>query len=229
MAPSRAQTSLPLPPVEIPRKPVYEVWPPRVESAESLDLLAAEIARVDALVAHIAALLKEAKSRLTTDAAASLIIEIEGVNEPLTLEDWRAKLEAAAEKYATKHREELLEPGRKSFDTNHARFGWKDAPPALEPLPDFDEDGNDKILKGLLKDLRQHLQKAADFADGGARFVEVKLEWRKKELLKAHADGELPLPILKKTGFTIREEMEEFYVKPQTAADLKSQSAEKPK
>jgi len=213
----------------IPRRPVYFVWPPRVEHRESLDLLGAEIARIDALVAHVGARLKADRARLTSAAAADLIVEVEGAKEPLTLEDWRAKLEAAAEKFATKNRAELLEAGRKSFDTNHARFGWKDSRAALEPLPDFDEDGNDKILKALLKELRAHLQKTADFADGGARFVEVKLSWRKDELLKAHADGELTTAILKKTGFTIRDETEEFYVKPQEQRDLKSQSAEKPK
>ncbi|MFZ1009696.1 MAG: hypothetical protein WAN65_22850 [Candidatus Sulfotelmatobacter sp.] len=227
--PSPAQSTLPLPAPEIPRKPVYAVWPPRVESREAFDQLVAEIARVDALEAHTALRVKEEKDRLTSEAAAALTIEIEGASEPLTLEDWRAKLLAAAEKFATKHRDELLAEGRKSFDTNHARAGWKDSRPALQPLEDFDEDGNDKILKAILKQLRLHLQKVAEFADGGARFVEVKLSWRKKELLSAHKDEELPLSILKKTGFTVREEFEEFYVNPQTTADLKSQSAEKPK
>ena len=223
---TRTQPALPLPAVDVPREPIYQVWPPRVESREALDLLVAEIIRVDALVDHARADLKQEVARITNNAAADLAITFDGNEMPLA--DWRAKLVAAAEKFCDRNREKLLEDGRKSFDTNHGRAGWQDSKPALEPLPDFDEDGNDKILKGLLKELRLHLQKTAEFADGGARYVEVKLSWRKKELLKAHSDEELSLAILRKTGFTVREETEEFYVKA-LPGELASQSAEKPK
>lgn len=226
------QSALPLPPVEIPRQPIYTVWPPRVESRESLDLLVAEVARVDALEARLDADAKDDVARIKTEAAQRMFVNIDagdGKGFPLPLADWRAKLVAAAEKFADKHRAELLEDGRKCFDLNHGRVGWEDSRPALEPLPDFDEEGNDKILKKLLKELREALQNVADFTDGGARFVDVKLKWRKKELLAAHEDQDLPLAILKKTSFTIREEREEFYIRPPKNGDVASQSAEKPK
>jgi hypothetical protein len=230
MAPSKNQPALPLPLPEIPRQPVYTVWPPRVESRESLDLLAAEIARVDALAERIAADAKEEIAAARNRAIERLKIEIEGRKEeqPLNLVDWRAALVAAGEKFCDRNRAALLEDGRKSLDLNHARAGWRDSPAGLEPLPDFDDDGNQKILKALLADLRKDLQKHADFADGGARFVDVKLAWRKKELLSAFNDQELSAAVLRKTGFAIRDEEENFYIEPRTG-DVASQSAEKPK
>ena len=226
MAPKASQPALPLPPVDVPRQPVYKVWPPRIESLEALDLLMAELSRLEALEQRIAAELKANAAQLTQEAADRLSISL-GDEEPMPLADWRSALQAAAEKFCAKNRDALLEEGRKSRDLNHGRFGWRDQPAALEPLPDFPETGNDKILKGLLANLRKALAELADFADGGARFVDVKVTWRKKELLKAYEDQDLPLAILRKTGFAIREEEEKFFITP-AAAGVASQSAEKP-
>lgn len=228
MAPS-SQPAPALPVPDVPREPVYAVWPPKVESREALDLLVAEIVRCDALEVQVAARTKNETARLKIDAASSLTVQIEGAGEPLTIEDWRARLEEAAEKFAVKHRDELLAEGRKSFDLNHGRVGWRDMPAELEPLADFDDKGNQKILKELLKDLREHLRKIATFAPDGARFVDVKLSWRKEDLLKAADDGDITLALLKKTGFGLPEKTETFYVKELPAANVKSQSATKPK
>jgi hypothetical protein len=227
------QKPLPLPPANVPRQPVYQVWPPRVESLASLDLVLAELGRVAALQQHEAALLDAEVAALTAKTAQRLLIELPGrtpdddYKGPIPLADWVPALEEVAQKFCDKHRDNILEDGRKSRDLNHGRFGWRDQAAALEPLPDFDEKGNKKLLKDLLGDLRKALKKLADFADGGARFVDVELKWRKKELLAAHQDDDLPLSILKKTGFTIREESEKFFLTP-AANEVESQSAETP-
>ena len=226
--PASVQPPLPLPPLSIPRSPVYSVWPARVESRESLDLIVAEIARLDALAERVKADTKDEVGELQRRATERLLVPVEGRPEGrMPLADRRAELVAAAKTFCDKHRDELLEDGCKSFDVTFGRLGWRDAPPGLEPLPGFDEDGNQKILKELLADLRKALQRLADFADGGSRFVDIEVAWRKKELLSAHLDQELPLSILRKTGFTIRDEEEKFYVTPKTN-DVASQSAERP-
>jgi hypothetical protein len=221
------QTDVAAAPTPVSPQPLYNVWPPRVESREDLDLVTAEIVRCDAFEKCEGSQLKDDIARITREAEGRLEVALPGAQEPIGLADWRAELLKAAEKYVRKRRQELLEDGRKSLDLNHARAGFRDDPPALAPLPDFDEDGNDKILKQLLKDLRLHLQETADFTDGAAGFVEIKVSWRKRELLKAYSDQLLKLPVLKKTGFTVTEESEEFYVKELPKADLKSQSRKK--
>lgn len=229
MAPTKAargQKPLPLNPAQIPRQPVYQVWPPKVKSLQSLDLVMAELARVAALTQHEGAMLDIEVGRLTKESENRLTVEI-GDQDPMPMADWIAALEEAAKEFCTEHRESLLDEGRKSRDLNHGRFGWRDSPAGLEPLGDFDDKGNQKLLTSLLADLRKALKNLADFADGGARFVDVKLSWRKKELLAAHLDQDLPLSVLKKTGFTICEETENFYITPGENA-MQSQSAEKP-
>src|SRR5579864_7558221 len=102
-------------------KPVYGVWPPRVESLESLDLLLAELARLDALEKRVQADTAEKVAAITQAAQLRLLIEV-GDEGPVPLADWRMQLETAAEKFATKNRDNLLEEGKQSRELNHGTF-----------------------------------------------------------------------------------------------------------
>jgi len=200
---------------------LFPVWPPKVESVDELDQVLAELGRMERVQKRTAAWLEAKVATLTTAAAADLVVTFEGEASPLSFADWTVKLEEAAQKYADKHRSEILDDGRKSRKLNHGKFGWKESGELLEALEDFTDAGNPKILDGLLKLLRQSLLKLADFVTGGARFVEVKLSWRKKDLLKAYQDQDIGLPVLRKAGFEVQESVDEFYLKSE-AGDVES-------
>lgn len=222
MAPK--QKPLPLPPQSVPREPVYKVWPPKIENLGALDLVGLEKGRVQCAIASAAAQLKIDIARLTEEAAARLFVDLGGEQGPLAFADWVAALDAEAEKFCSKNRDSILEEGRKSRDLNHCRVGWRDLPAALEPLPDFDESGNDKHLKDVRAWLREQMNEKYELGS----LIELKLSWRKKEMLKAFEDRDVSLSKLKKAGYTVREEKENFYLDPSTET-LQSQSAEKPK
>jgi uncharacterized protein with ATP-grasp and redox domains len=192
---------------------LFAVWPPKVESLDELDQVLAELGRLERLESTAQTELQAKIAELTAEVA--LVVELEGSDEPVSFADWRAKLEDAAKKFANKRREEILDEGRKSRELNHGKFGWKDSKAGLEPLADFESDGNPKILDGILVDIRKSMQKLADFVQGGARFVECKLSWRKTDLFKAFKDQDITLSVLKKAGFEPREVTEEFYLKPE--------------
>lgn len=205
---------------------VYSLWPPRIESDEALDLATTEVACIDAHADRVKADTKDAIARVQRHSLERLEVTV-GTGDQgktLTAAEWRAALLEAIEKYCNRHRDELLEDGRKSFDKNMARCGWRDDPPGLDPLPDFDDAGNEKLLADVTVELRKKLSSISKFGP----YLEVEVSWRKKELLRAHLERELTLTLLKKAGFTVREAHETFYVTPRTN-DVASQSAGKRK
>jgi hypothetical protein len=224
-----AQKSLPLPPPNTSRRAVYDLHPPRVESLESLGLLLAEIARVDAIANTVKARTAEQLAAVALTAGEQLTVELPGIPAPLNFADWRNALVEAAEKFCDKHREEILEDGRKSRDLTHGRVGWELEKQKLEPLDDFDEHGNPRIPEETLAELRQHLNKISELA----RFLDVKVTWRKAELVKAFTDQEIGLRELRRAGFipaydSPKERGEDFYLKT-FIGEAKSEPAERPK
>jgi len=212
------QKKLPLPPPNTSRLPVYDIFPARVMSRESLGLVLAELARLEAVEAQI-----QAEAKLKLDAAAEVAAREMCVTLPrspkaVSFADWRQILKEAAQKFCDENRAELLKEGRKSEDFTHGRIGWQDEKLGLVPLDDFDDHGNPRIPDKLLGQLRAHLQEIATFTSGGARFIDVKVAWRKSELLKAFKDQDISLSVLAKAGFELNfdpteEPPEEFYIK----------------
>lgn len=194
------------------RRPVYDVYPPRIESIDSLNLALAELCRIDCFEKRMSARIDEAAARIREEGADSMTVAV-GDEEELPLAKWRGQLEAAIEKYAVKHRDELLEEGKKSREFNHATLGWRKQKPSLKPIGDFTTVGNPKHLDMIVAVLRTALAACSDLVGAiAARFIDVKVSYRKMELLKAVKDKDLTAAELRKAGFELDDEGESFFI-----------------
>jgi hypothetical protein len=220
MAPK--QKALPLAPQSAHRAPVYQVWPPKIENLEALDLAAVEKRRVECAIEHETTQLEIEINRLKAEAAARLQVDLGKGIAPIPFADWLAAIDKEAERFCDKNRRKLLQGDLKSREINHCEFGWANQPPGIAPLDGFDEKGNEKQLESEKVNARCSLTK--ELAD----LIEVKLSWRKRNILKAFDDKKVPRRILVKTGFEPREVKEVFYLDTSKGL-LQSQSAEKPK
>lgn len=221
---ARKQKSLPLAPPNAgaPRKPVFPVWPPKIKNLEALDLAAVEKRRVECAIEHEATQLEIAINRLKAEAAARLHVDFgEGVGL-IPFADCLAAIDKEAERFCSDNRAALLGDAKKSREINHCEFGWANQTPGLEPLEGFEKEGNEKLLESEKVNARCSLSK--ELAD----LIEVKLTWRKRNILKAFDDKKVQRRILVKTGFQPREVKEIFYLDTSKGL-LQSQSAEKPK
>ncbi|MDE2101862.1 MAG: host-nuclease inhibitor Gam family protein [Patescibacteria group bacterium] len=197
---------------------LFSVWPPKISSLEELDQVLAELGRMERVGSRVNDELASAVAACTSLANGKLVVQPGDALVPIPFAAWKEQLETAAEKWATRNREEILLEGRKSRKLNHGKFGFREAGGDLVAIEDFPDSGNPKILDGLLKLLRQSLLKLANFVDGGARFIEVKLSWRKKDLLKAYNDQEVTLSVVRKAGFEVSDEFDKFFLTPDSKA-----------
>ena len=204
------QKKLPLPPPNLSPQPVYGLYPARVESEESLGLVLAEMARLKAIADRLVIDVKERQDAINLEASGKLVVVLENAEQPITFADRVEELEAAAGKFCRRNRETLIEEGRKSRDFTHGRVGFEWDDPGIDPLDDFDSDGNLRIPEEVLGELREFLNKERPDL---ARFLDVKVSWRKSALSKAFIDKEIGLGILRRAGFQPHERVEEFYVK----------------
>lgn len=194
------------------RRPVYDLFPPRIESIESLELALAELCRIDALEKHLAARVDDAIARERQAGAELMVVDV-GEKEALAIAEWRSQLEAAIEKYAKRNKDELLEEGKKSREFNHATLKWTKQKPSLKPLGDFTAAGNPKPLDKVITFLREALGRCADLVGAfAARFLDVKVAYRKTELLKAMRDKELTAAELRKIGYELDEGEDAFSI-----------------
>ncbi|HEY2252489.1 MAG TPA: hypothetical protein VGH74_15555 [Planctomycetaceae bacterium] len=196
---------------------LFPHWPPVVSSIEELDQVLSELARVARVEAQSAAAVDAKITALKNEAAADLVVHLtgsRGQEHMVIFADWKMGLETAAEGFAKDWRPQLLLDGQKSRDLNHGTFGWRQSPAGLDALEGMPPAGDNTILKKILTALRAALVRLASFAVGGERFIDVKLSWRKKELLTAFQDGFITRATLKKTGFQLREATDVFFLKP---------------
>jgi hypothetical protein len=191
--------------------PVIEV--PVIASLAELDEALAELGRMDAVEAEIAALVSQSSEKLISENAARLMVEVDG--KSIAFADRRKGLETAAETFCKSNRANILEEGRKSRELNHGKFGWRDTKAGLDELADFDDKGNPELLDDLLELIREFLAEQEDTLDF-SRYVDIKLTWSKTELLADAKKKVIQPRTLARTGFVVRPKGEKFYVEPKS-------------
>ena len=211
-------------------------WPLPIESVDDLDRVLSELSRIQRVTVATRAKLDREIAALTVAAEKTLAVDTTWGGS-LPFADWESALRAAAEKYCDKHRNELLPEGRKSLKLNHGTIGWENEPEHLAAAEEFPDSGNDEFLNLFIRRLRELLVFLDDYetdADhsisnelfaavgqvqaaakkiGASRFVEIKMSWRKKDLLRAFVEAEIRKPMLARAGFDFVDVAEEFYIR----------------
>lgn len=196
------------------RKPVYDLYPPKIESDESLELALAEFCRVDAVEKQVKARTSDATARIRQEYAESLVVSV-GKEKELPLADWKESLEKAIEKYAKRNKARWIEDGKKSRDFNHGTIGWRKGKPSVQPIGDFTSAGDPGPLDQVIELIRKAMTACAKMVGAlRARFIDVKVGYRKAELLKAIKDKELDPEELAKIGFEYQNGEDTFFIDP---------------
>lgn len=194
------------------QKPVFTVWPPRIRSIESLELALAELGRIDAFGQFVDAKASQAALKVREEYRDGLLVTI-GEKKEMPLAEWKAALEAAIEESATEFRDNWLDDGKKSREFVHGTIGWRNRRPALDPMEGFTAAGKPAPLDFIVEFLRGALRKCSELVGAtAARFIDVKVAYRKADILKAFNDGELSRADLKKIGFEPRGGGETFFI-----------------
>lgn len=189
----------------------------KISNLEELNAAIAEVGEIEALEATIKA---EADGKIATikaEAQSRLIVSVDG--EQIPTRDRAAALFKAAESYATRNRQQILE-AEKSRRLTAGTFGFRKQKDKLEPLGKKTEKHwlsviLDAVIDGVVAVINRYA------AGGGslktADLVTIDIKWDKAGILSAIAEKRIKANDLKPFGLRFVEGEDEFFLKPDEA------------
>lgn len=188
-----------------------------IESVEQLDAALAVVGDLDAAKACANANLDQALAAVRDEHNRNFMCELDS-GELIPIDEVRGQLVGQIEKYATKHRKELLTGDKKSVELNHGTIGWRKQKDKVEDIDLPEEEQAKGLLARCLKAVA-NVATTLTLKLGKVLLtdlVQVKVTWSKPDVLKAFNEGKLTAAQLKKQGLEVVRGEDQFHCEPKS-------------